>query len=82
MSALLLVQMDWSMWLGPKAQTGFLFLLPWCDLPRPLTAEQLDYCSPQSSAGPAGALTAWRPAQTQHMRLAVRSVPERAPGTG
>lgn len=84
MLALLLVQMDWRMRLGPKTQMGFLFLLPWFDLTHPLTAEQLGYWSPLGPGPglPWGSSPGGGRSRESSMRLVVRSAPEREPGTG
>lgn len=82
MSALLLVQMGWRMWLRPKAQMGFFpSLLMW---PYPPTHSRAAGLLKSSQAGlelPWYSLSG-EGRSREHTLLVVQSVPEREPGMG
>lgn len=76
MSALLLVQMGWRMWLRPKAQMGFLSFSP--DVTLPTHSQQSSWTVEvfSSRVGTALVLTAWR-RQEQRAHAACSSISPR-----
>lgn len=82
MSALLLVQMGWRMWLRPKAQMGFFpSLLMWPYPPTHSRAAGLLKSSQAVLELPWYSLSG-EGRSREHTLLVVQSVPEREPGMG
>lgn len=76
MSALLLVQMGWRMWLRPKAQMGFLSFSPDVTLPTHSQHSSWTVEVFSSRVGTALVLTAWR-RQEQRAHAACSSISPR-----